>query len=169
MKASIDVETAKRIIKFGKHYTPALLPPDLRRGRVGWCFDDCIIQLTNEFLATKYRYVEGIAMDTLHYRETGEESWVLHAWLTDGKYAYDPTWQAFDDDNIERPCPTVYIGIEMDRTAVMRFMASTKYQGVISNGWRNKALARAALPDGFRITRGVHNLTLQQAAERQAA
>jgi hypothetical protein len=151
MKASIDLQTARRIQKFGKEYKPALLPPDLRRGRVGWCFDDSIIQLTDEKLRQKYRYVEGIA------RSTPDEPLTLHAWLTDGIHAYDPTWWAFGLQNEPRVVPGFYLGIEMPALDVMRFMSATTYQGVISNGWRNKPLAKKCVPAGFRITRECHN------------
>lgn len=151
MKANVDIHTARRIIKFGKEYKPALLPPDLRRGRVGWCFDDSIIQLTDPELRKKYSYVEGIA------RSTPAEPLVLHAWLTDGEYAYDPTWYAFGLMNEPRIMPAYYVGIEMPALDVMRFMSATEYQGIIGNGYRNKKLAQKCVPEGFRITREVQN------------
>lgn len=150
MKANIDLNTAKRIQKFGKEYEPALLPTDLCKGRVGWCFDDSIIQLTDPELRKKYRYVEGLA------RSTPDEPLVLHAWLTDGLHAFDPTWWAFDLQNKPRIVPGYYLGIEMPAMDVMRFMHATKYQGVISNGWRNRPLAKKCMPNGFRLTKECH-------------
>lgn len=151
MKANIDIHTARRIQKFGKEYKPALLPSDLHRGRVGWCFDDSIIQLTDPELRKKYRYVEGMA------RATPNEPLTLHAWLTDGIYAYDPTWWAFDIHKQPKEVPGYYCGIEMDAFDVMHFMHETEYQGVIGNGWRNRKLAAKCLPEGFRITKQVHH------------
>lgn len=151
MKASCDLQTARRIQKFGKEYIPALLPADLKRGRVGWCFDDSIIQLTDPRLRQKYRYVEGLA------RSTPDEPLVLHAWLTDGVHAFDPTWWAFGIFKEPRVVPGYYVGIEMPAMDVMRFMSATTYQGVIGNGYRNKKLAQKCVPAGFRITKECHN------------
>lgn len=151
MKAHIDLQTARRIARFGKEYEPALLPADLKRGRVGWCFDNSIIQLTDPDLRKKYRYVEGIA------RATPDEPLTLHAWLTDGIHAFDPTWWAFGLHNELRIMPGYYCGIEMDAIAVMEFMFETEYQGIISNGWRNRKLADRCVPKGFRLMRAIHN------------
>lgn len=153
MKASIDLNTARRIQKFGKEYKPAELPPDLRPGRLGWCFDDCIIQLIDRKLMAKYRYVEGIA------RAHEIETFKLHAWLTDGEHAFDPTWLV--EDNLTgktshlNPYGT-YIGIEMPTMDVLRFMQDTEYQGIIANGWRSRKLAKKCVPDGFRLTKECH-------------
>lgn len=150
MKADIDILTARRIVKFGKEYKPAVLPDDLKRGRLGWCFDDSIIQLTDEKLRAKYRYVEGIARAFPH------EPLKLHAWLTDGVHAFDPTWMGIGEAEAAGYSVGYYCGIEMDAIAVMHFMHVTEYQSVIANGYRNKKLARECLPKGFRITREAH-------------
>lgn len=153
MKANIDIHTARRIQKFGKEYEPAELPPDLRPGRLGWCFDDCIVQLTNRDLQAKYRYVEGLA------RATKSDFLVLHAWLTDGVHAFDPTWSVHHNltGRISHYNPSAYYcGIEMPALDVMRFMSATEYQCVIGNGWRNRRLAKKCVPPGFRFTREIH-------------
>lgn len=151
MRADIDLHTARRIQKFGKEYIPAVLPDDLRPGRLGWCFDDSIIQLTDEKLRAKYKYVEGIA------RAFPREPFTLHAWLTDGIHAFDPTWYGIGKAEAKGLKLSYYCGIEMDALAVMRFMSATSYQGVIANGYRDRRLAAECLPKGFRITRQAHN------------
>lgn len=136
MKAKLSLEQYELITKLGKSYKPALLPKDIKRFPIGKCFDGCAIQaLYNR----KYRYVEGIC------KPSHEDRWFLHAWLTDGIHAFDPTWAAIDEDGVHHPIPAEYIGIEMDIVDVARFMKETEYQGVIANRWRNEELAAAAL------------------------
>lgn len=131
------------IENYGKEYTPALLPIDLNRGKLGTCFDTCMIQALS---SRKYRYVEGVA------KSFNSDEWKLHAWLTDGEYAFDPTWRATDNTSGEEIAfPGQYIGIEMDTLKVAAFMANTEYQGVLANRWRNTELADACLPEGVKI------------------
>ncbi len=75
------------------------------------------------------------------------KKFVLHAWLTDGEFAFDPTWKAFDKETGKEvaPTPVNYIGIEMDIKLVAEFMLETGYQGIFANGWRSDALAREIL------------------------
>jgi hypothetical protein len=136
MKAKLSFEQYELITKLGKRYTPAMLPKDLKRFPTGMCFDACAIQAVHK---RQYRYVEGMC------KPFHEDRWFLHAWLTDGEFAFDPTWKCMDDNGIEHPVPAEYIGIEMDTVAVARFMKETTYQGVIPNRWRNEELAAAAL------------------------
>lgn len=127
------------IIDNGRRYIPALLPPDISRFRPGMCFDASAIQALKS--GGKYGYVEGLALDA-----DDHSRWLLHAWMTDGVYAFDPTWAAEDPDTLQQqPMPTIYVGIQMDVEAVGRFMVATTYQGVIFNRWRNPTLADKAI------------------------
>lgn len=132
------------IQKVGKFYEPALLPEGIERGDVGKCFDTCMMAaIRNPHL----RYVEGVAM-TFAGKDMVAKikgKWVLHAWLTDGEKAFDPTWYALDPEGKERVMPTVYVGIEMDIRDVAAFVKATEYQGVIANRHRHPELSRKAL------------------------
>lgn len=107
-----------------QRFKPAVLPKDIARGKVGECFDWCIVQA---ICHPKYTYVEGLA------REPGNDRWILHAWLTDGEHAFDPTWGAFDNSGRELPMPSEYLGLTMDTKLVVSFMKRTGYQGVLAN------------------------------------
>ncbi len=119
--------------KYGREYRRAVLPKDINRGPTGKCFDWCALQAAaHHKQGGKYRYVEGIASDP---ERPGE--WILHAWLTDGIHAFDPTWAAIHDvTGKEVPIPARYIGIEMPILKVARFMNITGYQSAIGNHWR---------------------------------
>lgn len=120
------------IIKNGKRYKPDLCPQEIERGRVGDCFDMCIL---NAMRIPQLRYVEGLAKNPL----TGD--WILHAWLTNGTHAFDPTWLAYTNDGEEKVIPTEYVGIEMNTKLVMQFMLDTRYKGIIANAWRDRKKA----------------------------
>lgn len=130
-----DQEFIEKILKEGKRYIPAVLPRAIRRGKLGRCYDNSIVPA----LATGYRYVEGIA-ESPKMRGI----WVLHAWLTDGVFAYDPTWEPGKHKEKEIPIATTYIGVEMQADAVARFMLRTEYAGIFANAWRDQDLARDA-------------------------
>lgn len=118
-------EEIRLVKQHGKQYRPAILPADIKRGPLGWCFDWSMIECIR--LHEKYRYVEGLA------KGPGDD-WILHAWLTDGTHAYDATWLAYKNSTGEEMVPPVkYIGIEMPLLAVMLFVKKTEYQGVIFN------------------------------------
>lgn len=136
MKAKLTLEQYHLISRMGKSYTPALLPKDIKRFPVGQCFDGCAIQALHN---RKYRYVEGMC------KPAHEDRWFLHAWLTDGTHAFDPTWAAIDDNGVHHPIPAEYVGIEMDIEDVAEFMKQTEYQGIIPNRFRNEELATKAL------------------------
>lgn len=122
-----------------KTYKPALLPKGVVRYPVGTCFDACAVTVLNR---RQYRYVEGIATAP----DTGIA--VLHAWITDGEYAFDPTWRATNDrtgEDIVLPC--VYMGIELDIADVALFMVKTGYQGVLANWDRFPDQTAAVLKD----------------------
>jgi hypothetical protein len=130
MKAELDTATKQLVKRFGRDYQPTLLPADIERGPVGMCFDWNALQAAR--LYPKYQYVEGIAT---HPEEPTQ--WVLHAWLTDGTHAFDPTWDVIDNTTGKhRPVPSRYIGIVMPIRAVATFMRVTGYQGVLANRWR---------------------------------
>lgn len=136
MKAKLTKEQMEYIVDRGMEFVPATLPRDLERHPIGTCFDACAIQAIKN---RKYRYVEGIAKPL-------NGDWTLHAWLTDGVQAFDPTWQTIDNlTGKEVPFAGVYIGIEMDTIEVAKFMKATGYQGIIANRWRNEELAKNAL------------------------
>lgn len=134
----IEKKILARIIlklrKGGKSFIPTLLPADITRGEVGTCFDHCVVECLKS--NGKYRYVEGIARVPL-----SPDEWIVHAWLTDGVFAYDPTWRAFDKIGMDIIIPTEYTGIEMDIKKVVKFMKKTGYQSVLANHWRNPKLA----------------------------
>lgn len=116
------------VLSKGKQYKPAILPAGIGRGNLGDCFDWCMLQaMNNRHLC----YVEGLAQNP-----EDPESFVYHAWLTDGIHAFDPTWKAIDNNGIERPLPVVYLGVEMDMMEVAAFVSHTKYKGILANQWR---------------------------------
>lgn len=119
----------------GFPHSPAYLPKNVIRGRVGDCFDCCII---NAMRSPEYKYVEGIAKSP----KTGE--WIYHAWLTNGRDAFDPTWKLVMGGE-DHPVPTEYIGIQMETKDVTKFMLDTEYKALFENGWRNAELANKVL------------------------
>lgn len=125
----------EEILAIGKTYIPAPLPEDIPRGKVGDCFDHCILVA----LTGRYRYVEGIAR-----APDNKGQWILHSWLTDGVNAYDPTWHMEDGEGRIYPVNTEYVGVEMDAKDVVRFMIVTGYRSVFANAWRNPELADKA-------------------------
>lgn len=125
---AVEMTIAKVVLAHGKTYKPALLPDNLLRGPVGQCFDWCALESVKH---PEYRYVEGLASSP-----EDEDDYLVHAWLTDGTHAFDPTWHA-DVAGVEKPMPAHYIGIEFTRTELLTFMRSTGYQGVLANHWRN--------------------------------
>jgi len=136
MKAELTKEHMEYIVDKGIEFIPELLPVDIKRHPIGTCFDACAIEAINN---RKYSYVEGICKPI-------NGDWTLHAWLSDGSHAFDPTWQTIDNrTGKEIPFAGVYIGIEMDVIEVAKFMKETGYQGVIANRWRNEELAINAL------------------------
>ncbi len=115
------------ILANGKRYIPAILPVDLRKGEMHRCFDNCAIVIcTNR----NYRYVEGFGIHPVTKYP------IHHAWVTDGKHAFDVTWRAKDDEGNERPLPFTYIGIEIATEDVLEFMRTTGYQAIFENEWR---------------------------------
>lgn len=122
----------KYVYEWGKEYIPAVLPTDLERMELHKCFDNCAILAAKNH--PKYTYVEGLARNP----KTGEM--ILHAWLTDGTYAYDPTWLAFKGD-VEVPVPTQYIGIEVKTEDVLIWWKEVQYAGILANSWRFPLLA----------------------------
>ncbi len=136
-----DLKAVDMALSMGKNYKPAVLPADIIRGRRGNCYDHCIIQAA-WLKDPEYRYVEGVAMDPF------TKTWILHAWLTDGVHAFDPTWIATagtEGDHKEIPVPTVYIGIEMKVIDVARFIKKTKHKAVLANAWMDRELAEKAI------------------------
>lgn len=133
-------KVTNRIINFleqhGKRYKPALCPEFIERGKVGECYE---MSLAMAYINKQVRYVEGIAVapDT--------KEWILHAWVTDGEHAYDPTWRAFNGDKHEVPVPTVYIGIELDTDLSLEFFVSTGYKGIFANYKRDRLLGARIL------------------------
>lgn len=126
------------VLQHGRRFIPALLPMDIQRMEPGMCFDASAIQSLKS--DGKYGYVEGIALDPDNH-----DKWMIHAWMTDGTHAFDPTWAATGPDGRLQPVPTMYIGIEMEIVMVCGFMMATEYQGVIPNRWRNERLANRAI------------------------
>lgn len=125
------------VLREGRTYKPAALPPDLKRGRLGDCFDSALIQAVSS--RDKYTYVEGIAE---HPEQPGQ--WIVHAWLTDGEHAFDPTWY-IRLGATELPLDTRYVGIPMRNRDVAEFVTTTEYKSILANGYRNQKLADKAL------------------------
>lgn len=132
-----DLKAIEMALSMGKEYKSATLPADLSRGKAGNCYDHCIIAaaFSNN---PEYRYVEGVAMDPF------SKTWILHAWLTDGIHAFDPTWLALLNGK-EAAVPTTYIGIEMNTKAVAAFIKKTKHKAVLANAWMDPELANKAI------------------------
>ncbi len=125
----------EKIHTHGKRYIGTRLPDELGRGKIGDCFDHCIV-LAMHF--PKYRYVEGLA------KVPGNKSWIHHAWLTDetGEMAYDPTWYAKTDNGEEVGLSMIhYVGVVMDTMKVADFVRTTEYKAVLKNYWRAPELA----------------------------
>lgn len=136
----VSRQAQEYIEKRGKHYRPMTCPDYVERGKVGDCFDVCMLN------AAKYpqlRYVEGIAAHPFR-----ENVWIYHAWLTDGEYAFDPTWgMEYKDGSRVLPVLTTYYGIELDTATMARFMRATEYKAIMANGWRNREIADLLIPD----------------------
>jgi len=136
---SLSPELEHFLLSSGRPYKPALLPDDIERGKLGRCSDNALMGAMRS--GGRYTYVEGLAWGPKH------GCWILHAWLTDGEHAFDPTWYAVDKQTgREAAFPTVYIGIEMEARKVAEFVMETEYAGVMANAWRNPELARACVP-----------------------
>lgn len=132
--AEIRPLTAKRLRLLGRPFKSAALPQDIQPGPVGKCFDWSAVQCARTY--PKYWYVEGIATDPAN-----PTVGILHAWLTDGIHAFDPTWQAFRGNGARVAVPSSYFGIIMPMYAVRDFMNATGHQGVLGNAWRDRRAA----------------------------
>ena len=125
----------KRYIEqHGKEYIPTVAPKYMERGKVGECFDASLLA------AYKYnlKYVEGLAYNPINKR------WILHAWVSDGKHAFDLTWRAYKD-GVEVPMPTKYYGVELDKYLVAEFIKKVGYNCILKSGYRNKTIAQKIL------------------------
>lgn len=132
-----DENFTKFIFEKGKKYYPGALPEGVKRGPTGQCFD---VSLWNAIRNPGLRYVEGLARDPRK-----PDRWVLHAWLTDGETAFDPTWRQ-ETPFGSLPILTDYIGVEIDTKKIGRFVLATEYKSVFSNGWREPAIAAECVP-----------------------
>lgn len=135
--STVTKDIQRTVKKYGRTFEPAVLPADILRWPVGVCFDACALNTAKS--DGKYQYVEGIA--------TIKGETYLHAWMTDGTYAFDPTWQATDDDGNDLVPPVEYRGVIMPITAVALFMRMTGYQGLLANRWRLPDLVDDMLKD----------------------
>lgn len=114
-------------------YKPATLPEDIERGKLGDCFDHCLLQAAKN---EKYTYVEGYVFSPLR------QEWIYHAWLTDGEHAFDPTWRATNAAGEDVVLFMMkYIGVPMDTKKTARFVSGTGYKAVFKNYWRDPHLA----------------------------
>ena len=136
-KHGVPWELVDWLFENGTSYTSALLPKEVHRGPVGQCYDVCLL---NAVMQKNLRYVEGIALSRK------DHEWIQHAWLTDGTYAYDPTWKALDRAGNEVAIPTAYIGVEIPTDAAARYVLATEYAGIIANAWRKPEQAATVLP-----------------------
>lgn len=124
------------IFKNGKRYIPAKLPKGLSRMQFRRCFDNC----ASVAISGDLDYVEGLVRDPRN-----PDRWVLHAWLTDGVHAYDPTWGQISPVGF-LPILTDYIGIEIRIRPLATFMLKTEYASVFANAWRDPELALKCCP-----------------------
>lgn len=125
------------VFEHGKEYIPAPLPSDVSRGEPGQCFDCSILNA----LRSEYRYVEGVALNPVNKNE-----WIYHAWLTDGFYAYDPTWEARSKTGKTCHVVTRYQGVELDAKTVAKFMLCTKHTAIFANYDKALDIAQKLVP-----------------------
>lgn len=146
IKRSLPEEVKEWLILNGTMYAPKVCPGFILRGKPGHCFDASLINaLLNQ---DKLRYVEGMAF----MRTTGE--WAPHAWVTDGLWAFDPTWRAYDNRRkTEVPVPTRYMGIELDSQKAAEFVSETEYQGIMANAFHFPHEAKKVLPENFPVVK----------------
>jgi hypothetical protein len=145
-KAEVDDEIIRIVERYGREYEPAVLPKDIQRGEPGMCFDWCMVQTALH--KEKYQYVEGLALDPDKLRR-GERKWILHAWMTDGTHAFDPTWLCeHAETGEELPIVTAYAGIPMEIHQAAGFVSMYGYQGLLANRKRNWPYVRRVLRAG---------------------
>ena len=71
--------------------------------------------------------------------------WILHAWITDGINAYDPTWRALDSAGKDVLLPVDYHGVIIDIIDVAQFIQTTEHKSVLANFHLSPTLAKKAL------------------------
>lgn len=133
----ISQSTLNLILDYGREYAIAPLPDDIKIGRSGFCYDNCFKQATG-----KYRYVEGIAIDTNHHGHPTLPKRTLHAWLTDGIHVFDPTWCSKQDEQSDEYSywpPMRYIGIEIPKK-YMKLWRSEVSNSIIGYGSDNPTM-----------------------------
>jgi hypothetical protein len=123
--ALVDKYITNLIDRHGVCYEPALLPDDLRYGKLHHCFDVALIAALHS--DGKYQYVEGLA------RTFRDEEWTVHAWVTDGTHAFDPTWRATDKDGNFIVLPVLYFGLPLDTELASKYVLKTGQAGIIPN------------------------------------
>lgn len=105
------------VLKNGRQWTPAPLPPDISKMTVKECFKNATL------LALERRdltYVEGYAVGIIP---------VNHAWCVDAEgRVVDPTWPEVG---------TEYYGVPFDKEWLFREVEKMKYYGLIDD-WRRK-------------------------------
>lgn len=118
----------------GRRFYANLLPEDIQRGEVGDCFDHCLLQAV--YSKGKYFYCEGVAYIN--------GAWRHHAWLTNKEalVAFDPTWNAIDQEGRERPLDMVfYLGAVLNLDLVIKFVVKTEYKSPLANHEKNPEIA----------------------------
>jgi hypothetical protein len=123
--ALVDKYITNLIDRHGVCYEPALLPADLTHGKLHHCFDVALLAALHS--DGKYQYVEGLAR-TYH-----EDQWTVHAWLTDGTHAFDPTWRALDPQGKDILLPVLYFGVPLDIKLASKYVMKTGQAGIIPN------------------------------------
>lgn len=123
------------ILRRGVNFKPGTKPAKLTFGDIGSCYDTCILAVLKN---PELYYVEGVA------KPPGYTKWVPHAWVSDGKLAFDLTWKAFQGDT-PVPVPAEYVGIIIPTTKAAMFYSETRYKAIIMNAWRDPFLAKEAL------------------------
>lgn len=125
-----------------RHFTPKELPEGLDRYELWNCYDASVMTvLRNQ--DKKLFYCEWIATVT----RTGER--YLHAWVSDGEYAYDPTWRVeLQGEVVSSRGHIEYFGIMMWKQEVWEFMLDTNHKAILANRNKNKELADIAINSG---------------------
>lgn len=145
-KEPVDPYIKMMVEDHGKYFIPAKLPRNIKRGRIGDCFDTCMDNLIRD--QGSFGYVEGIAT-------TGGQDY-YHSWITDsyGRYSYDPTWFAIDNKTGEETAPhtTTYKGLIFWPPDVFWFVRATTFKGVLINRNLNRLIFMQALARSLSIT-----------------
>lgn len=127
-RSEVNATILKFLLKYGKEYTLAPLPTDIPKSKRGYCYERCMaLAIKNK----KYTYVEGIGIDKSPEYE-GSNEYLMHAWLTDGVHAYDPTWARRNGKELYYAPVSKYFGIEIPTKYIDSFLDESQPFGALS-------------------------------------